>query len=413
MEAYLDNTAVMHSYMMSDENINTFRFSVTLKEEVNPVILQKALDKVSILYPLISARISSDKTRFKIVSLLDAPDVLPDDKELLRSVTYKDIEKYAMQVIYKDNCIAVEFFHSLTDGTGAVQFLKALVSQYIFYKYDMDVPTRQDVQDLFAAPENSLYDDCFKKHARFKRVKKLKQPRQLFAFPEKYERVPIKSTTFSFNTAEVKAVSKQLGCSVTELLSGLMFFAVDEYQKKSGVKKHRDISIMIPINLRPLFLEKTLRNFSLYATPVLKIEDNDTPTSFLEKLRYQMNLSLEKERLQSAMFRNVLADNMVIGFTVNFKRKLSQRFYKFFGGKTCMTISNMGKIVFPAEVEEHIESMDVILSPRYISPYNCGIITVGDSLHLNLSSNWADETLEDSLEAMFKSIGLKYDRKYY
>jgi hypothetical protein len=59
----------------------------------------------------------------------------------------EEMRKCAFRVIVYHNRIAVEFFHSLTDGTGALIFLKNLVAEYLEQKYNIDIPFEDGIID--------------------------------------------------------------------------------------------------------------------------------------------------------------------------------------------------------------------------------------------------------------------------
>lgn len=47
----------------------------------------------------------------------------------------RDRKTLLFQVVYYKNRINFEVFHALTDGTGAIQFLKELVKNYLILRY--------------------------------------------------------------------------------------------------------------------------------------------------------------------------------------------------------------------------------------------------------------------------------------
>lgn len=48
------------------------------------------------------------------------------------------------------------------------------------------------------------------------------------------------------------------------------------------------------------------------------------------------------------------------------------------------------------EADRFTESMDFMLSPRATSPYNCGVITFHDELHLNITNSSECFVLENA-----------------
>ena len=59
-------------------------------------------------------------------------------------------------------------------------------------------------------------------------------------------------------------------------------------------------------------------------------------------------------------------------------------------------MSNLGQAEFPEPIAWEITGLDFMLTPRLHSPYNCGIVSAGDtvSLTLTLTRRGADKGLE-------------------
>jgi hypothetical protein len=77
----------------------------------------------------------------------------------------KEMKKSAFRVIVYQNRIAVEFFHALTDGTGALIFLKNLVAEYLEQKHGISIPFEDGIMDRRTEPKDQELEDCFPKNA--------------------------------------------------------------------------------------------------------------------------------------------------------------------------------------------------------------------------------------------------------
>ena len=58
----------------------------------------------------------------------------------------------AFRVLVYKNRVAVEFFHALTDGTGALVFVKTLLAEYLSEKYGLSVPAEKGVLGRLEEP---------------------------------------------------------------------------------------------------------------------------------------------------------------------------------------------------------------------------------------------------------------------
>ena len=68
--------------------------------------------------------------------------------------------------------------------------------------------------------------------------------------------------------------------------------------------------------------------------------------------------------------------------------------------KTCLSMSNLGVVSLPEEMAPFVSRMDFILAPQFSAPHNCGVLSFGDTLYINLIRS----TCEPNLEAHFCRI---------
>lgn len=112
-----------------------FRFYCELKEPVDGSILQSALDKTIDKYPVFLSVMRKGFFWY----YLEKSDLKPKVKEEVDppclNLYIRDRKTLLFQVVYYKNRINFEVFHALTDGTGAIQFLKELVKNYLILRY--------------------------------------------------------------------------------------------------------------------------------------------------------------------------------------------------------------------------------------------------------------------------------------
>lgn len=404
-----DHTGVIHSYMMNDKNINNFRMSVTLREKVDTKILQRAADEVLPEFPLIGARLTPSRLFYRIKPVKKGLKIHADRYELLKSVTFRNISQYAIQVLFRDNQIAVEFFHGLTDAVGAFTFMKALINRYLHYRYPSEVQ-RNDI----VLNRKNIWQDCYPKHGIFHYGVFNVKLGQYYHFPYRYVRVGNRTVTYSMSVKKIKNVTRQYRCSVTELLTGILFLAVYHMRLEKQNDK-RKIAMMVAVNLRSIFSEKTLRNFSLYVTPVIKNFGNGCLEDILPELQKQIKWQKSRKYLENQIYRNEKLQNNILfaKLPLRFKRTLVQSAYKVTGGKTCMTLSNFGVATFPEDMTSYIDEVDFLLSTRYQTQYNCAVISYRDTLRLSLTNNGNTTVLEKKLEEMLLQLGIPFEQVEY
>ena len=71
-----------------------------------------------------------------------------------------------------------------------------------------------------------------------------------------------------------------------------------------------------------------------------------------------------------------------------------------------MTLSNLGQIKLPEAMKPYIERFDFILGVQAAAPYNCGMLSYGDTIYINFIRNIRDAELERHFFNVLKELGL-------
>ena len=111
----VDNSALLYLALMRKRHTNTYRFTMTMTEEVDPDILQQAMERVYRRFPTIIAGFRREFFRFRVVPVSSAPLVLPDPGVLI-PMTREEIATCAHRVFYRGRDISYEGFHAAADG---------------------------------------------------------------------------------------------------------------------------------------------------------------------------------------------------------------------------------------------------------------------------------------------------------
>ena len=123
----LENTAKIFPATSGKKDERVFRLSCQLTEEIDPVKLQKALDLCMEDYSLFLCVL-----RCGIFwNYLEESELKPVVREEYRppcsQIYVRDQKNLLFEVTYYKKRINFETYHALTDGTGALQFLRTLV----------------------------------------------------------------------------------------------------------------------------------------------------------------------------------------------------------------------------------------------------------------------------------------------
>ena len=127
----LDNAAKIFPPSNMGTNTSVFRFSCTLKEMVQPELLQQALDKAVEKFPAYLVVMKSGAFWYYFEETGQKPKVVPETRAVCGPLWEEGSRELLFEVSWFKERINLEMFHALTDGTGAVAFLKTIVYYYL------------------------------------------------------------------------------------------------------------------------------------------------------------------------------------------------------------------------------------------------------------------------------------------
>lgn len=137
----LDNAANVYPAVRSRKHPGLFRVSATLKEPVEPELLQQALKTTLRRIPSFSVRMRSGLF-WHYFSHSDDPIYIQEDviNPCMVLSSSRD-QGFQIRVRHHDRRVALEVFHSVSDGSGAMVFLKTLLAQYLILRGIAITPT--------------------------------------------------------------------------------------------------------------------------------------------------------------------------------------------------------------------------------------------------------------------------------
>lgn len=407
----LDNAAKIYPAARSHNWTNAFRLSATLKEEVDTKVLQSALDVTIRRFPSLGTRLRKGLFWYYLQQVSHAPAIRQEMSYPLTRMTRKDLRDCALRVIVYHNRIAVEFFHSLTDGNGGVIFLKALVAEYLQQKYHLVIPAEQGVVGRLEEPSPEELEDSFLKYAgpvcasrRENNAWHLKGTPEPDGF--------LNVTCFQLPVAQVLEQAHHYCVSMTTFLSAALMQAILNLQAQQipNRRYRKYVRLLIPVNLRRLFPSKSIRNFALYTTPEVDPKLGDYSFEELcQIIQHRMALDVTPKQMSARIATNVKSERVfLLKITPLFIKNLVMKavFLAVGERKSCLCLSNLGQVTLPKEMEAYVERMDFILSSQAMSPHNCGVLSYGETLYINFTRNIVEPNLEREFFLVLRDMGL-------
>ena len=407
----LDNAALIYPASRQRDWTNVFRLSATLKEEVDVQVLQSALDVTVRRFPSIAARLRRGLFWYYLEQLPQAPEIRQELSFPNARRSRGELRRCALRVIVYNRRIAVEFFHSLTDGNGGMVFLKSLVAEYLQQKYGILVPAEKGVLDRLEAPSTAELEDSFQRCAGDVAASRRENDAwHYIGTPEKDGFNNL--TCFQLDVKKVIAKAHEYGVSLTAFLCAAMLQALIELQAEQvRSRRHRKpLKVLIPVNLRKMFGSSTLRNFVLYTTPEIDPRLGDyTFQEICNIVHHHMAMNITPKIMRSMITTNVNDQRSpVVRFVPLFiKNFVMKAVFNSVGEiKSCLSLSNLGAVDVPEIMKDYVTRMDFILSPQARFPHNCGCLSFGDTLYINMIRNIREPELEAHFFRVLQRQGL-------
>lgn len=127
----LDDAAKIYPMSMTDGWMSVFRLSAYLDAPVEPSLLQLALDITMPRFPFFATKIKRGVFWHYIDGVKRRFTVQPETELPCAPMNVAAGDSQSFRVLYYGRRVSVEFFHILTDGTGGLAFLTALLLAFM------------------------------------------------------------------------------------------------------------------------------------------------------------------------------------------------------------------------------------------------------------------------------------------
>lgn len=402
----LDNAALMYPLVARGESISVFRLAVQLYDEVDPITLQLAVNDVFCRFPSICGCVKNGFF-WPYIDKPTVPLVVKEQTKVPGRPMPVDSRRSQIRVNYFSHQIAVEFFHSATDGTGGLIFLNSLLRCY-FARLGTecgktncldhrDTPTVAELRDNFAniavAKDPPPLPPIVKSKRLCGTVFKNK----------KY--VTMKGVC---SASQLHALAKSYGASVTDFLSAVQMLSLDYLCKNTNNKDPRPIRVLIPVNLRRLYDVETIRNFSSYI--FYQYNGQKDVSQILDDIAQQ-----KQQQLTDDYFRGMVSYNYNSGNNPALKivplaiKKLVLKAIvrgRGDGIVNCSTLSNLGVISAPPEFADKVIRYEFMLGKPARGTNNFTAATYKDVCVISVTNIFAEKDCERFFFKTLADMGL-------
>ena len=379
----IDNAGKVFHAVSNNSRSSTFRLSMYVNEDVDKSTLQTALN-------IVLPRFESFKVKIKnglfwnYFTTNNNPCLIELESSHIGQYAMKKSNQYCFRVMYYGKRITLETFHAISDGTGAGEFLKSIVYEYLKLK---GKSIESEGKILIDKPSN-LHENSDSFLISSDQTNK-KGDNEILAYSLPGDLYPNNWSSFvkaSVDLDKIKALAKEKDCTLTMYIAALYLYSLYISEPDARGSK-KPFILSIPVNLRKYFNSNTLRNFSLFIKVVLPLNGKTWDLdSIIEEIKPQFNEQLNKDFLQRRI-------NYYVAFEKNFAIRMLPLFIKNLAFKliyflqsnriTTTYISNLGSVNLPSSMYNEVKDVD--------------FVNAGEKLYMTMAS------INNKLNIMFSS----------
>jgi NRPS condensation-like uncharacterized protein len=359
----LDNAAKLFPAIISDDLTSVFRITATLKEPVRYSAINEAVAITSKRFPYFSVSLGTGIFWHFLEFNDQLPRIQVEEKVPCTAFAAKRKGEPLYRVIIKGKRISVEFIHILTDGAGALEYLKTLLYTYLTLTGNQISSPGEIIQPGTPVSEEEMEDG----YNRF--FQKLPPPTRLvkaWHLPFRINKKPkLKVLSAEVNVDGIIELSHKHKVSVTEYIVSVCHFSLQKIFI-SG-KEGKVLRIEVPVNMRKIYPSKTMRNFSLFVLPEIDVRlGTYTFDEILSSVHHQMQISADIKQISRFLSSNVSSEKLFIIriMPLFIKKMVIASVYRGLASKRWTGIvTNLGLVTLPTEMGDMVDSFELTPPP--------------------------------------------------
>jgi hypothetical protein len=400
----LDNAAKIFPPSTTKNDTKVFRFSCELYEDVDADILGAALDASLDQFPFYRFIIRRGFFWYYFSKSDLTPRVREEYKPPCAPLYDVNRKNLLFEVTFWRKRINLEIYHALSDGAGALQFLRTIVYYYLLEKHRGSIDETVQLGGNDASDEQRSRDafDTFyskgKTSGGFTAM-----PRLLRAYRIRGERFPesrLGVIEGHVSTGAMIKKSREYSATISEFLTALLIRSIHEGMTIRD--EERPVTITVPVDLRKYFTTPTARNFfSLINVSHNFSIQGKSFEAVLEQVKKSFKEQLAPEKIQERLNQLLSLEHALYIKMVPLviKAPVLKRAAWKAGREASSSFSNIGKITMPPALVPCIRLFAVFSSATY--PKIC-LCSFEDNLVISFSSSFVSSDIQ---RVFFRALG--------
>ena len=402
----LDNTAIIFPVIAGEGMTNTYRISVELDEDINPELLQEALDIVLPKFNVFNVRLRMGVFWYYFEeNNKPAPRVKEETLFPCRYIQPNKNNSYLFNVTYYKSRINLEVFHVLTDGMGGMNFARELTYQYLRLAHP---ELKKEVEDKLSDATSLNLEDSFEKNYKKGKRRGFTTERAYLIKLKKLTKGEFGVMHGLINIPELKVVTKKYGVSINEYLVATFAWAT-YVQCLHKMPSKKPIRIAVPVNLRPFFNSNTTKNFfTMVSAEFYPTEQEYTFEQVLEIIQKSLKSQIQKDNLEELFSSSVSNQkNKFLRMIPLFIKNLVMRVaYNQSALAHTTTITNVGYVQVEPAYEPYIKMFRSFIAMSKGQSLKGTINSYQDTLVFTFSSIFSDTSVQKEFFRKIASDGV-------
>lgn len=411
----LENVSKVFPSTTSEKDTKVFRFTCELYENVDPDILQKALDRTIEDFPIYRSVLRRGVFWYYFQRSNQRPLVEKEHLRLCAPIYYSHARTLLFRVQYFNKRITIEVYHSISDGTGALFFTQTLVHYYITYAHGDD-KTLVHMKPSYQPSHSEKMSDGFEKYFKGQTFRSLATSKEKKEDKAKVYKIPGRRTendevSLVEGTLPMSLIKEEIRKYNTTVSVYLVAVLINSIHK-ARAKQQGDSSIVVsvPINLRQFYQSNTTRNFFSRMNIGYNFyrEQTDDFQHILRVVEGEFKRGLDPDVQRKRMEKLLMLEtNPVIRVVPLVLKDFILRIANIFENKTLTSsFSNMGNVVMPPGFEKYIRQFSICVSAR--KPQIC-LVTYNGKMVVSFTSPYVENEIQRRFFRHFVELGAEVE----
>lgn len=398
----LDNAAKIFPPTSDKRDTKVFRFACELYEPVQPKALQAALDRTIEVFPFFRSVLKGGLFWYYLERSDIRPLVKLENSPPCSAIYDPNQRGLLFEVSYYRNRINFEVYHALTDGTGALQFLRFLVFYYLADVHAADFKNRP-VFDYDASMMQKSDDSFQKYYSAVKRHnKKRRIAYKLRGYKISENRIRVIEGVVSVKNTLNEA--HKYHTTLTVFLSAVLLCSIS--REMAQREKKRPVVLSVPVNLRKYFPSETTRNFfSIVDVDYNFQQSSGALPDVIAYLSDFFSRELTAERLEARLntFASLEHNIFARATPLVVKDIILKIAYDLSAQESTATLSNVGRVDMPEQVAPYIRLFDVFVSTKKTQICMCSF---DDHLTISFTSPFVSTEIQKNFFRILTEMGI-------